>query len=159
MCFHRATGGEFSYSSVKRLKFNSHEGLIFVKPFSSGGHQHLDVLCSHSCFLEFHLLNRLNMICACWQLTADEPLKIYLILKCGVFNFNDKLPLIFLTVIPPPGRLWGSTGLPAALWPVVYCWRDQLGTRVRTNRLPGRLHARDVHQDLDVYIPAFLKSQ
>lgn len=56
------------------------------------------------------------------------------------------------------GRLWGAAGLSSALWPVVYCWGDQLGTWMWAKRFSRGLHSCDVHQELDIHIPAFLKS-
>lgn len=85
----------------------------------------------------------------CFILLYILETKVYL----GYFNFGSFCPLSS----NHPGRLWRAADLSWALWPVVYCWSDQLGTWMWANWFSRGLHSCYVCQEMDIYIPAFLK--
>ncbi len=87
--------------------------------------------------------------------TYWRPQSIEVIL---ISNKLLKATLLFF-LLCHPGRLWRAADVSPTLWPVVYCWSDQLGTWMRANWFSGGLHSCDVHQEMDIYIPAFLKTQ
>lgn len=68
---------------------------------------------------------------------------------------KKKKKIIFASSLP--GRLWGTTDLSSAVWPVVYCWSDQLGTWMWANGFSRGLHSSDVGQEMDIYLHTILK--
>lgn len=73
----------------------------------------------------------------------------------GVMNFS--LKSIIFSLLPHPGRLWGSSDLSWGLRPVVCRRGNQLGTWMWPSRFSGDLHSSDFGTELDIVIPAFLK--
>ena len=69
-------------------------------------------------------------------------------------NLLDSLSSLFLD---HTGGFWWSFQLPPCFWSLVRRRYNQLGTRMWPCRLPGSVHTRDIHQGVDLYIPAFLK--